>query len=127
MSDTRGKPRTDQRHQIHIEWKPEWDHTTFSRSLNLRFSRDVGSNMILSAFSSGEDNQCVLRVDVCPRGKHGSIDGILPLLTEITHWVPPNFPRKDSSFFIFADCVVALVFPDIFRRDDASVACTRTA
>lgn len=28
--------------------------------------------------------------------------------------VPPNFPRKDSSFFILADCVVAEV-PDIFQ------------
>ena len=28
--------------------------------------------------------------------------------------VPPNFPRKDSSFFILVDCVVAEV-PDIFQ------------
>lgn len=27
--------------------------------------------------------------------------------------VPPNFPRKDSSFLIFADCVV----PDIFQYE----------
>lgn len=32
-----------------------WTQTTFSRSLNLGFSRDVGSNIILSAFSSDED------------------------------------------------------------------------
>lgn len=29
--------------------------------------------------------------------------------------VPPNFPRKDSSFLIFADCVVADGVPDIFE------------
>lgn len=31
--------------------------------------------------------------------------------------VPPNFPRKDSSFFIFADCGVAdvVAVPDIFQ------------
>lgn len=30
--------------------------------------------------------QCVLWMDVCPCGKHGSVDSILPLLMEITHW-----------------------------------------
>lgn len=35
-----------------ILWFKVWSQTTFRRSLNLRFSRDVGSNMILSAFSS---------------------------------------------------------------------------
>lgn len=37
--------------------------STFSRSLNLRFSRDVGSNMILSVFSSDKHNERQINVN----------------------------------------------------------------
>lgn len=43
--------------------------------------------------------QCVLWVDVCPSGQHGSIDGLLSLLMEITHYTKTSEIQESVSMY----------------------------
>lgn len=81
--------------------------TTFRRSLNLRFSRDVGSNMILSAFSSDEENVRDIHIFISHRysHKHRHINVPITFTSTVIHTVtedkgvstPPTFISCSST------------------------------